>query len=372
MKQYLKSIIIKIPQLKNYYIRYYERRGSIVKISNLNLNIADKVLLDKPLKKSIFVGLVKDNETIYEDYVLKRAYYPKYERFLKNNNIQYEYYDIHSDNWQKNAEHFDAIIWQTSSNLATLYHARNKIFVLEKLMGKNCLPRYEELWSYEDKINMHYLYKHHNLPEIPTFSTALKKEAQDFASNTNYPFISKIPTSSSSYGVEIVRSQRQANRIIEKVFSNRGRKTPWQYQRQKDYVLFQKFVTAAYDLRVIIVGDKLFGYYRYPQKGDFRASGSGILEKKEVPIEALQIAYKVKEAFNTTILATDLLFNEKEKKYMIIESSISIGIDTCEQLKVNEIPGYYKRVSQNDFVFIEGRYWIQELALKEFLEKYYC
>jgi len=125
-------------------------------------------------------------------------------------------------------------------------------------------------------------------------------------------------------------------------------------------------------LRVIIVGDKLFGYYRYPQKGDFRASGSGILEKKEVPIEALQIAYKVKEAFNTTILATDMLFNEKETKYFIIESSISIGIDTCEQLKVNEIPGYYKRVSQNDFVFIEGRYWIQELALKEFLEKYYC
>lgn len=372
MKQILKSIILKIPQFKSYYIQYHEKKGLFVKLTNLNLDMANKVLLDKPLKKTIFVGLVKDSEEIHEDYVNNRAYYPKYERFLKNNYIQYEYYNINSDNWQKNAEHFDAIVWQTSSDLATLYHARNKIVVLEKLMGKHCLPNYEELWSYEDKINMHYLYKHHNLPEIPTFSTALKNEALDFASNANYPFVSKITTGSSSYGVEIVRSQSQANRIIEKVFSNRGRKTCWRYQRQKDYILFQKFIKAAYDLRVIIAGDKLFGYYRYPQKGDFRASGSGILEKKAIPIEALQIAYKVKEAFNTTILATDMLFNEKEKKYFIIESSISIGIDTCEQLKVNGIPGYYKRVGQNDFVFLEGKYWIQELALKEFIEKYYC
>ena len=44
---------------------------------------------------------------------------------------------------------------------------------------------------------------------------------------------------------------------------------------------FRRLYYKGFDLRVIIVGDSYFGYYRYPRKDDYRASGSGIVEKKK-------------------------------------------------------------------------------------------
>ena len=120
---------------------------------------------------------------------------------------------------------------------------------------------------------------------------------------------------------------------------------------------------------MISVGNDLFGYYRYPNKGDFRASGAGNYEKKEIPNEALELAYQVKEKFGSSFLATDFVYSEKRKKFLIIESSIFIGIDTCEQLSIESVAGKYVRISENKFEFKPGKFWVQELTLKNVIEK---
>src|SRR5690606_32348169 len=127
------------------------------------------------------------------------------------------------------------------------------------------------IWTYEDKINAHYLYKHHNLPELPTFVTHSKEDALDYVENCNCTIISKLVTGSSSHGVDKLNNRDEAKKLINQAFSYKGKKTYFPYQRQKDYVLFQEFVDdATFDLRIMVIGDKLFGYYRYPNKGDFR------------------------------------------------------------------------------------------------------
>jgi hypothetical protein len=58
-----------------------------------------------------------------------------------------------------------------------------------------------------------------------------------------------------------------------------------------------------------------------------------------------------------------MLYSNKYNKFLIIESSIFFGIETAEQLKINGVPGYY--LYENDkFVFNEGKYWVQDLALE--------
>src|SRR5690606_35628023 len=179
----------------------------------------------------------------------------------------------------------------------------------------------------------------------------------------------KISTGSASFGVDKLENYTQAKKIVDQIFSYKGKKTYFEYINQKNYVYFQEFIEdAEYDLRVICIGDSLFGYYRYPNKGDFRASGAGNYEKKEIPKEALELAYQVKEKFSAICLATDFVYSEKRKKFLIIESSIFIGIDTCEQLSIDGMPGRYKRISENNFKFISGKYLIQELALKKVLQ----
>ena len=368
IKQKIKQAILSNPILKNFYIKYKEKSGSLIKFENIDLESAIKVNLDKQLSHAVLVGLVRDWLSDIDGYIGPRAYYPKYERFLINNGIKYEYFDIHAHNWIENAKRYNVVIWQTPSSPVERTEAIQKIFVLEQ-MGIKCLPSFNEVFKFEDKVQMHYFYKTNNLPEIPTFVSSSKEDAIIFAKNTKYPIVSKITTSSSSFGVCLLKTENQALKLINDVFSEKGKKTHWKYLRQKDYIYFQDFIAdAEFDLRVIVVGNYLFGYYRYPNKGDFRASGSGNYEKKAIPVTALDLAWKTYILYGAHCLATDFVFSPKENKYFIIESSIFIGIDTDLQLKVNNIPGSYVRKEDGVYFFEEGRYWVQELTLKYFFE----
>jgi glutathione synthase/RimK-type ligase-like ATP-grasp enzyme len=208
------------------------------------------------------------------------------------------------------------------------------------------------------------------LPVVPTFITNSRAEALEFINKTAYPLISKITTGSSSFGVFKIKNKRSAFRYVNYCFSNIGKKTYWPFVRQINYVYFQQFVgSAKYDLRIIVVGNKIFGYYRYPKAGDFRASGAGNVEKKALPEEAMKIAIKVKEEFKSTSLAVDMIYSEEEQKYYIIETSVFCGIDTAEQLVIDGKPGYYEYDGEN-FTFKEGRFWFQELALQDYFNKF--
>lgn len=370
-KMYLRELVLSTPWLKKIYVkRRSQTTNDLMNAQQLEkyLNNAEKVLLEQSV--NICVGLVKDADNYADEGLVKeRAYYPKYERFLKNNHIAYEFYDPFHSDWMQQAKKFDLIIWHTDSNPSTQEIAESKIHILEK-MSIRCLPSYDEIWSYENKIRASYLYELYNLPAIPTFISHSHTEVLDFLKKTNYPVISKLSTGSASYGVDKLDDFNQAKKVVDQIFSYKGKETYFKYASQKDYVYFQEFIEdATFDLRIISVGSDLLGYYRYPNKGDFRASGAGNYEKKEIPSEALELAYQVKEKFGSTFLATDFVYSEKRKKFLIIESSIFIGIDTCEQLSINGVAGKYVRVSENQFEFRPGKFWVQELTLKSLIEK---
>lgn len=134
----------------------------------------------------------------------------------------------------------------------------------------------------------------------------------------------------------------------------------------------QKFINdATFDLRIILVGDMAFGYYRYPNKGDFRASGAGNYEKKAIPEDALRIAIEVRDKLASRLMGIDLLYSETNKKYYIIETSLFNQIDTPEQLVIDGVPGYYDISDKDNIRFKEGKYWVQELLLKNIIIEWY-
>ncbi len=310
------------------------------------------------------VGLVKD-------HLGHHAYWPKYERYLKKNDLPYEFLDIDLSNWLQKANLYDIIVWHTSSDPATQAIAKSKIYILEKVLNKICIPSYNEIWFYEDKINQYYLLKAHNFPIVNSFISNSKEEALKFISDTKYPLVSKIRTGSGAQGVELVKNFREAKKIVDNSFG-RGRLTYWTYERQKDYVYFQDFIEdSKYDLRVIVIGNKYFGYYRLPSQHDFRASGSGIVVKEKIPHEALRLVRDIKLKLGTkSMIAVDMMKSESSNEFKIIEISTFIGIITCEQLKADGKPGYYLNENDN-FKFMEGKFWIQELALNEIVNSWY-
>jgi O-antigen/teichoic acid export membrane protein/glutathione synthase/RimK-type ligase-like ATP-grasp enzyme len=326
---------------------------------DLSLNAAQKVFMNWPTYiKKPYIGLVKESD-------IPGAYWPKYERFLKNNDIKYDYYDVHSSDFIEQARKFDVIIWRTLSNPAEQEEAASKIRILENNMGKLCLPNEHELWIYENKINEYYLCKANSLPAIKTFISNSEGEALDYIKGCEYPFVSKITTGSSSEGVDLIKSYKQAKRLCEKVFNN-GKSNSWPYIKQKNYVYFQEFIPdAKFDLRVIIVGNNYFGYYRYVPKNDFRVLGGKDERFGSIPEETMKLAKEVKNSFKKCrLIAVDFLFDNRSNQYRILETSIFPGVDFPSETIVNGKIGRY--VYRNgSFTFVEGKVWIQELALRE-------
>lgn len=307
------------------------------------------------------VGLVKSEITV-------NSYWPKFEKFLKNNKIEYTYLDIKNSNFISSVEKLDIIVWRTPSPYSDQWEAKDKVEFIQDHMEKLIMPNKESLWFYEDKIRQSWLFNLHNIPSINTFISYDLEEAKNFIKTAKFPIISKDKTSSSAYGVRELKNKRDATKLINEVFYN-GLKLYEPYIKQKNYVLFQEKVpNKGYDLRVIIVGNSYFGYYRYPKKGDFKASGSGIVEKKEIPLEVLKLSKKIKDKLpKTYMLAVDYLEDSRDGSFYVIETSIFVSVETSEQLVINNIPGRYVFLDDK-FTFEEGNYWIQELMMAELMK----
>ena len=69
-------------------------------------------------------------------------------------------------------------------------------------------------------------------------------------------------------------------------------------------------------------------------------------------------------------MGVDMLYSEKHKKYYIIETSLFNQIDTPVQLEIDGVPGYYDISDKNNITFREGKFWVQELVLRDVIEEW--
>lgn len=312
--------------------------------------------------RALRVGLVRDSD--------EQPYYSKFEHFLKTNGIPYGYYDIHGSRWLEEAAAYQVIVWRPMSHPWELEEAREKIYVLQDVLKKSVYPSFHDIMLYENKLMQFFVLKQAGLPVIDSLVTYDYEEALRWVRTARYPIVSKIRAGSSSQGVTLVRSERMARHIVEKVF-RAGRATYWPFSKQKNYVFFQEFIrNGGFDLRIIVVdNDNIFGYYRRVPQGDFRASGYGTLAWGELPEDAIRIAVQVREALGIPNVSVDMLQSDADGRYKIIELSQFIKIDAPSELFVNGQRGRYLYDAASGSVRFEpGMIWPQEIALKNFLE----
>jgi len=325
---------------------------------------AKKVLIEWPqgIMKP-FVGLTKD--------INENPHWTKFRRFLKNNRFDFEIFDYHRSDWLETAKNYDLIIWSPNSGPAELDEMKRKIYVLEQKLGKKCFPDYETLLLCDDKVMSTYFLKMNGLPVADTFISNDYYEVERMKSKLTYPLVSKRFHGASSREVDLIKNPGQLSQFSRSVFSFYGKKCSNAYYRQKNYVYFQRFIEGeGMDVRVNIAGNVITGYFRQPKRKDFRASGSGIVIKEDLPIEAIEVALKTYSAIGKAMLGVDMMKDENGK-YWIIEISPFIGVITPIQLKVNNVAGSYFLSEDGVLDFRAENYWPQELAIKFYLEQEY-
>lgn len=320
---------------------------------------ADVVHIDWP------ENLPKPRVGIVQDY----GNYPrwtKYCRFFENNGFPYEILNIHSHNWLEAAKRFDVIVGVPSNEFIYLQEIRRKYFILETYFGKFCYPSTDHLTIYEDKSIEAFLAEKAGIPFVKTYISNDKADAFQIIQTLKYPLVCKNESSSGSVGVELIRNIRQAWKVVDQAFSIQGRSTHLLYHRQKDYIYFQEFVpNDGFDVRAIVVGNWGFGYYRRNLEGDFRASGMNQVELRGLPEEPLRIAWEANKVIKSPVLVVDMLHG-LDGKYYVIEYSPLCEVNTPVQLKVDGESGVYILEEDGKIHFEKARYWLHELALKQF------
>ena len=349
---------------------YLEKKGKVVSLDKAEdfLSQAPPVINDTLKGCNLRIGIVPSKSYFLGGYYRPTSSFLSYLRFCRNNDISYEIYNIYQSDWLKKAESLDVIFWHVQSNPCDLSIARHRIYILDVLLKKHCFPSFHEIWQYEDKMKSNDLFDIFDIPHVNSFVSYDFVEALNYVDTVKYPLIAKTKTGASSSGVIKITDKENAKKYVHQAFSKAGRKSIFPYYRDKNYVLFQEFVPdAEYDLRIMLVGNKAFGYYRYPKKGGFKASGSGIYQKKAIPDEALLIAIKTRDRLGLRLSGVDMLYSIARDKYLVIEASLFNQIDSPAQLELDGVPGYYDISDVENITFVPGKYWIHELVCEEIL-----
>lgn len=367
MDRRLKHLLVRYPVLGRLGRSVKYRVSSRVRPCSMEdptLHDADPVLLDTGLLAKIpLVGIVKDQDPL--------PYYTKYERFCQANRLPYRFVDIHSSRWMEEIRDCDCLVWRPMECPWDLSELKRKFFFISEKVNIPTFPSFRDAMIYGDKDLQSKFLQHRGFPFPKTFMTHDFQEAMEWAETAHFPQVHKIFPSSSSQGVAVIADKKKARSLIKKAFGP-GLRTCWPGTSLKNSLFFQEFIPhTGFDLRITVADDDhIFGYYRIPPKRDFRASGLSPTIKMSLPAEPIHIARALKKELDSVILSVDFLQSARDKKFYVTEVSPLIKVITCEQLHVNGQPGRYSYDPvTKKLTFHKGRFWLQELSLRNFLLK---
>jgi len=321
---------------------------------------AEPVYIDWP------VGVRKPRVGVVQDCEPYHPRWTKYVRFLKHNGFEYGIFNLHAHDWLKKVQEFDVIIGSASSEFWDLEETRRKYHFIETYLAKATYPSHEHVALYEDKELEACIAETFGIPFAKTYVSHDRNDASRLIETLTYPVVAKTFPASGSIGVELIHNLHQARRLVDQAFAHNGRKSHLVAMRQKNYVYLQEFIpNDGYDLKVIVVGNRVFGFYRRTPSGDFRASGMNLIERRELPEEAMRLALQTYRVVKSPTLGVDII-RGLDGAYHVIEMSPITQVRFRESLRVNGVSGVYVLGGDGSFRFEPGRYWIDELALCEF------
>lgn len=241
--------------------------------------------------------------------------------------------------------------------------------------GKKVFPDSRTCWHYDDKIGQKYLLEALGAPLVPSRVFYDRSAALAWAETAHFPQVFKLRRGAGSANVRLVRSRRQAQRLIRRAFgrgyspvNRRGllKDRIWHLRRdrnlaallglakglarlavptslernsprEKGYVYFQDFVPGnTHDIRIVVIGKRAFGIKRMVRAHDFRASGSGVIRhaKDEVDLACVRRSFELSRRIGSQCLAYDYVFMDGEPRLLEISYAFSQG-------GYKDCPGYW-------------------------------
>jgi glutathione synthase/RimK-type ligase-like ATP-grasp enzyme len=314
----------------------------------------------------------------------KDSFSERWIAYCDENDIDYKLVDCYKNDIIQQLSDCGALMWHFNHKGPKDSKFAKQLLFSVQAAGKKVFPNNNTAWHFDDKVGQKYLLESLGAPLAPSYVFYSKEKAREWASHTNFPKVFKLRTGAGSDNVKLVKSKKEAYKLINKAFDKGfkqyqawgnlkerfrkyrlGKTTLWdvikgimrlahttEYSRvtgrEKGYIYFQDYIAEnLYDIRIVVVRNKAFAIKRMVRENDFRASGSGnILYDRHLFEEStIKLSFEIADKLCTQCVAFDYVHDKGD--YLIVEISYGfspIGYDLC--------PGYWDK----DLAWHEGKF----------------
>ena len=308
--------------------------------------------------------------------------------------------DCFDSNLAEHIKDCDALMWHWFQfDPKALLFAKQLVQSLEAA-GKIVFPNVASSWHFDDKVGQKYLFESIDAPGVNSWVFYDEASALKWLKNADFPLVFKLKGGAGSRNVLLARTLTDAKRLVKRAFGRgfaredriallkdrfrlakknmdmrsaellaRGvarafvptalEKT---FGREKGYAYFQEFMPGNnFDTRIIVVGGRAFGVRRFNRPGDFRASGSGLIDFDAEAIDkrCVRIAFETSRKLGAQSMAYDFVFDSSGKP-RIVEISYGFVVEVYDQC-----PGYWNESLE----WISGKFDPQAFMVDDLLQE---
>jgi gamma-F420-2:alpha-L-glutamate ligase len=204
----------------------------------------------------------------------------------------------------------------------TTYYAFAVIRQLEHL-GVYVCNGASSIEAVKDKLHMHQLLAHSNLPTPKTMLVKFPVELDLVRREIGFPLVIKNVTGTQGSGIYLCESEEKFLDVMELVYSN----------NEKANIILQEFVekSRGTDLRAFVLGGRVTGCMKRSSDVSFKANFSkgATVKSFELTPEIEWLATETARLANLDIAGIDLLFDSDG--YKICEANSAPGFKGMEQ-----------------------------------------
>lgn len=282
--------------------------------------------------------------------------------YCDRHKIDYDLVDCYSPDFIESLPSYSVLLWHFSH-----YSKKDMTFARSILrasyeLGVSTFPGVNDSWHFDDKVAQDYYLKAigASIPRSIVFYE-LGDVARWLERGASLPVVAKLKGGSGAHNVRLLSCSEEvtsyANRMLKgegissspsisfktissmrsmKSFSDfwgRFKRIPdflmtlrkaSSLDREHGYVYLQEFIpNDGYDLKVVVVGDKLSYICRRSRADDFRASGGGdvFYDRGLVTPEVIQLCFDTSEKIGSRCMGFDVVVDCVSNEPFIIEMS---------------------------------------------------
>ena len=321
---------------------------------------------------------------------------PRWKSFLEAAGCTVRMVDVRAPDILAQLEGCDGFMWRWAHFGGMGRIARRLLPVIERELGIATYPDQPTCWHYDDKIAQAWLFEVHGIPTPRTWVFFDLSLCLDWLEAQSFPLVMKLATGAGSHNVVLVHCLEEARVNVHRVFRHqvhglsdaggngwrRRAGTAWRnvvkgepitppdngLEPQSGYALFQEFLDGNdHDTRITVIGDRAFGFRRWNRHGDFRASGSGLLDydMSGIDLRFVRLAFTAARRLGMQSCAIDGMWRKGEPVIGEVSYTYVSGY-------VHDCPGHWELVGDPEtgtLRWVEGHMWPEQAQVEDFLDR---